>query len=69
MSVRRTTAAVALLLISLTLAPAASAASRAARADSCWQQLAALFARWTGGETTQSCVPSEVNTCGVDPPQ
>lgn len=55
-------------LILATTVPAAAHA-RQAPAGSYWQQIVALFARWGGHEATPNCIPSEVDSCGVQEPQ
>lgn len=64
-------AAPKLLLACLILATAMPAAvhARQVPAGSYWQQVVALLARWGSVETTQNCIPSEVDSCGVQEPQ
>ncbi len=66
----RLPAAAKILLAGLLIATAAPAVhARDASGAGYWQQIVALLARWSGHEATQNCVPSEVDSCGVDPPQ
>lgn len=64
-------AAPTFLLACLVFAAAAPAVAqvRETSAGNCWQQIVALFARWSDAEATQNCIPSEVDSCGVQEPQ